>query len=44
MRRTRVSILDRILLRIEAIMDTDLNTMLVDYAFAEFEGDDSAVA
>ena len=35
----RVSILDRILSRIDADMDTELNTMLVDYAVTEFEGE-----
>ena len=33
------SILDRILSRIDAGMETDLNTMLVDYAGTEFERD-----
>jgi hypothetical protein len=41
---THVSILDRILSRIDAGLDTDLNTMLVDCAVTEFERDTPAEA
>lgn len=37
--RPRHSILDRELNRLEAVMDTDLDTLLVDYDATEFEGE-----